>query len=64
MKQPIKVKLKRKINKFTTDEVLVRKGWFVGLKEIADKYEKNPTALNKMTLLGFISSAEFIVNNL
>ena len=53
-----------KINRFSPDEVLVRIGWFASLKEIADKFEKNPTDLNKMMLLGFISSAEFIIKNL
>lgn len=56
--------MEKKITKFDYDEVLVRKGWFIRLKEIADKFEKNPTDTNKSMLLGFISSAEFIINNL
>jgi len=59
-----KIVLKKKLTKFSNDQVLVQKGWFIGLKEIADKFEKKPTDLNRMILLGFISSAEFIIENL
>ena len=59
-----KITLKKTINRFNVDEVIVYKGWFVRLKEIADKFEKNPTDLNKAMLLGYISSAEFIIKSL
>ena len=58
------IKLTKKINKFSSDEVIVLAGWFVSLKNIADKFEKKPTEENKAMLLGYISSAEFIVKNL
>lgn len=50
--------------KFSSDEVLVRVGWFISLKQIADKFEKKPTEVNKATLLGYISSAESIIKTL
>lgn len=59
-----KIILKKKLTKFTADEVLVRKGWFVSLQNVAQKFEKNPTIENKAMLLGYITSAKFIVENL
>ena len=57
-----KIKLTKKIEKdIREDSVRVRKAWFKKLREFADKFEKNPTDLNKMYLLGFISSADFII---
>jgi hypothetical protein len=53
-----------KLTKNSSEEVLIRVGWFVSLKSIADRYEKKPTKENLSMLLGFISSAEFVVNNL
>lgn len=59
-----KVTLKKKINKFSPDEVSVRVGWFISLKELADKYEKYPTPANLACLLGYISSAECIIKTM
>lgn len=42
---------RKKQLKFSSDEVLVRVAWFISLKQIADKFEKNPTETNKATLL-------------
>jgi hypothetical protein len=63
----MKVTLKKKITKkdlCSPDEVVVRKGWFESLYKYAQRFEKDPTAQNKALLLGYISSAEFIVNKL
>ena len=60
----MKVKLTKKINKLSHEDVIVKAGWFVGLAELAERFEKRPSHLNKLLLLGYISSAKFIVSNL
>ena len=62
-----KIILKKKIKKSDIcrpDEVIVLKGWFEQLYKLAQKYENNPSDMNRTLLLGYISSAEFIINNL
>jgi hypothetical protein len=61
------MKLKKRITKraiCSPDEVIVMKGWFERLYQVAQKFEQNPSPVNKSMLLGYISSAEFIVKNL
>jgi len=64
MTQEKKIKLKRKINAYSPDEVLVKRAWFECLKEMADKFEKDPSNMNKLILLGYIDSASFIIKKL
>lgn len=57
--------LKKKITKKMInrpDEVIILRGWFLRLYTLAQKFEKQPTDINKKILLGYISSVEFIVN--
>ena len=61
-----KIILTKRINKTTfclPDEVLVRVGWFERLYEVAQRFEKDPNPVNRAMLLGYISSARFIVDN-
>lgn len=57
---------KRIVNKalFSVESVEVQIGWFSRLYKVAQRFEKNPTISNKALLLGYISSAEFVVNKL
>lgn len=48
----------------TAGEVIIQKAWFLSLLETANEFEKHPTDVNKAILLGFISSAKFIVTHL
>ena len=54
--------MKKIITKSSNDEVLIRAGWFVGLKELADRYLKDASLANRAMLLGYIASTEYIIN--
>jgi hypothetical protein len=62
--KPILNKKIKKTDTYNPEEVVVMKGWFSGLYRIAQKYEKNPTDFNRALLMGYISSAQFIIKNL
>ncbi len=52
------------MTKDTSDMITINKSWFKGLIAIADKAEVEPTTLNQTMLLGYISSAKFIIKNM
>jgi hypothetical protein len=64
MKKAILSKRIKKAEIIINDEVLVQRGWFQRLYQIAQKFEKKPDNMNKALLLGYISSAKFIIDNL
>jgi hypothetical protein len=64
MNKAILSKRIKKAEIIINDEVLVQRGWFQRLYQIAQKFEKKPDNMNKALLLGYISSAKFIIDNL
>ena len=61
------ITLKKRITKnqlCSADQVVVQTGWFKRLYQVAQRFEKDPTLQNKATLLGYISSVEYIVSDL
>ena len=47
---------------YKAETVTIMRGWFSRLYQLAQRYEKEPTDENKALLLGYISSAKFIID--